>query len=239
MVAAPADAPLLDDLPLAVRRGLTDARLVDDRLVLGARIERIEGLAWVTGIDARCDAAFPIECDLTLATATSQRHVFRRADVVATMRPSALRLWTALWIVYLVWGSTYLAIRVMVRTLPPLLSGGLRFVLAGALLAGWLASRGSSLRISPRELAASALLGAMLLTGGVGVVTVAETDIASSLAAIIASSVPLQVVLLRTLAGDRPPRLTLASVVVGLAGVASRSAWCPAAAPSRPPSGWR
>jgi drug/metabolite transporter (DMT)-like permease len=136
------------------------------------------------------------------------------------VKASSLRLWTALWIVYLVWGSTYLAIRVMVRTMPPLLAGGLRFVLAGALLAGVLALRGQSLRARPRELGASALLGAMLLTGGVGVVTVAETDIASSLAAIIASSVPLQVILLRTAVGDRPSRTTLASVVVGLAGVA-------------------
>jgi drug/metabolite transporter (DMT)-like permease len=136
------------------------------------------------------------------------------------VKASSLRLWTALWIVYLVWGSTYLAIRVMVRTMPPLLAGGLRFVLAGALLAGVLALRGQSLRARPRELGASALLGAMLLTGGVGVVTVAETDIASSLAAIIASSVPLQVILLRTAVGDRPSRATLASVVVGLVGVA-------------------
>src|SRR4029453_4384619 len=108
----------------------------------------------------------------------------------------------------------------MVRTMPPLLAGGLRFVLAGALLAALLALPGQSLRARPRELGASALLGAMLLTGGVGVVTVAETDIASSLAAIIASSVPLQVILLRTAVGDRPSRTPLASVVVGLAGVA-------------------
>jgi drug/metabolite transporter (DMT)-like permease len=136
-----------------------------------------------------------------------------------TVKASSLRLWTALWIVYLVWGSTYLAIRVMVRTMPPLLSGGLRFVLAGAILAGVLAVRERSLRVRPRELGASALLGAMLLTGGVGVVTVAETDIASSLAAIIASSVPLQVIVLRSVGGDRPPLSTLASVAVGLVGV--------------------
>jgi drug/metabolite transporter (DMT)-like permease len=135
------------------------------------------------------------------------------------MRAPTWKLWTALWIVYLVWGSTYLAIRVSVRTLPPFLSGGLRFVVAGALLAAWLAWRGRSLRVSLRELAAAALVGAALLTFGVGVVTYAETDIASSLAAILASSVPLQVVVLRGLFGKRPPALTLASVAVGLAGI--------------------
>ena len=136
-----------------------------------------------------------------------------------SVRAERWKLWTALGIVYLVWGSTYLAIRVMVRTMPPFLAGGLRFAVAGALLAAWLAWRGRSLRVRRRELAAAALLGASLLTFGVGVVTYAEQDIASSLAAIIASSIALQVVLLRTFSGDRPRLLTLASVAIGLVGV--------------------
>ena len=57
------------------------------------------------------------------------------------------RVWTALWIVYLVWGSTYLAIKVSVETLPPLLSAGLRFLVAGLLLAGVLGLRRTSLRV--------------------------------------------------------------------------------------------
>jgi len=131
-----------------------------------------------------------------------------------------LRTWTALWTIYLVWGSTYLGIKVMVRTMPAFLSAGLRFGLAGAILATVLALRGRSLRVSRRELAASAAMGATLLTFGVGVVTLAETRIASSVAAIIASSVPLQVVLLRSLARERVSRATLAGVVAGLCGVA-------------------
>jgi drug/metabolite transporter (DMT)-like permease len=131
-----------------------------------------------------------------------------------------LRTWTALWTIYLVWGSTYLGIKVMVRTMPAFLSAGLRFGLAGAILAAVLALRGRSLRVSRRELAASAAMGATLLTFGVGVVTLAETRIASSVAAIIASSVPLQVVLLRSLARERVSRATLAGVVAGLCGVA-------------------
>lgn len=131
-----------------------------------------------------------------------------------------LRTWTALWTVYLVWGSTYLGIKVMVETMPAFLSAGLRFGLAGAILATALALRGRSLRVSRRELAASAAMGAMLLTFGVGVVTLAETRIASGVAAIIASSVPLQVVLLRSLARERVPQATLAGVAAGLCGVA-------------------
>ncbi len=131
-----------------------------------------------------------------------------------------LRTWTALWTLYLVWGSTYLGIKVMVETMPPFLSTGARFALAGLLLAAVLALRGRSLRVTRRELAACAALGAALLTFGVGVVTVAETRIDSSVAAIIAGSVPLQVVILRFLSRQRIARATLASVVVGLAGVA-------------------
>ncbi len=108
------------------------------------------------------------------------------------------KLLIALWTVYLVWGSTYVAIKISVRTLPAFLSAGLRFLLAGAVLALILSLRGRSIRVARRELAASALLGIALLGLGVGVVTLAETRIDSSTAAMIVGSVPLQVILLRT-----------------------------------------
>ena len=126
----------------------------------------------------------------------------------------------ALWTVYLVWGSTYVAIKVSVRTLPALLSAGLRFLLAGALLALILSVGGRSLRITRRELASSALVGLSLLTLGVGMVTLAETRIDSSLAAMIVGSVPLQVIVLRALARERVALATRLSVLVGLAGLA-------------------
>ena len=125
----------------------------------------------------------------------------------------------ALWTVYLVWGSTYLAIKITVRTLPALLSAGTRFLLAGALLAVILSLRGRSLRVTRRELGASALLGVSLLGLGVGMVTLAETRIDSSIAAMIAGSVPLQVILLRTLARERVATATRLSVVAGLVGL--------------------
>jgi drug/metabolite transporter (DMT)-like permease len=130
------------------------------------------------------------------------------------------KLLTALWTVYLVWGSTYLAIKLSVRTLPALLSAGGRFLLAGTLLALILALRGRSIRVTRRELASSALLGLSLLALGVGMVTLAETRIDSSIAAMIAGSVPLQVILLRTLARERVALATRLSVLVGLAGLA-------------------
>ena len=129
------------------------------------------------------------------------------------------KVWTALWIVYLVWGSTYFAIKVSVRTLPPLLSAGLRFTLAGLLLAAILAARRSPLRVPWRQASAAAGVGVALLACGVGVVTLAETRIDSSVAAVIAGSVPLQVILWRTLARERVATATRVSAVVGLAGL--------------------
>ena len=130
------------------------------------------------------------------------------------------KLLTALWTVYLVWGSTYLAIKLSVETLPAFLSAGTRFLLAGGLLALILALRGRTIRVTRRELASSALLGLSLLALGVGMVTLAETRIDSSVAAMIAGSVPLQVILLRALARDRVALATRLSVLVGLAGLA-------------------
>ena len=130
------------------------------------------------------------------------------------------RFWTALWIVYIVWGSTYLAIKITVRTMPALLSAGLRFMLAGLLLAAILALRRTPLRVPWREAGAAASLGVALLGLGVGVVTLAETRIDSSIAAMIAGSVPLQVILWRTLARERIATATRLSAIVGLAGLA-------------------
>ena len=129
------------------------------------------------------------------------------------------RIWTALWIVYIVWGSTYFAIKVSVRTMPPLLSAGLRFTVAGLLLAAILALRRTPLRVPWREARAAAGIGVALLACGVGVVTLAETRIDSSVAAMIAGSVPLQVIVWRSLAREHVATATKLSAVVGLAGL--------------------
>ena len=132
------------------------------------------------------------------------------------------RLWLALATVYLVWGSTYLAIRVMVETVPPLLGAGMRFLLAGAVLYPFLvARRGRAVpRVPARQVGAGALVGCLFLAGGTGLVTVAERDVPSGLAAVLVAAMPLGVVLLRHLAAEPVPRATSVGVVVGLAGVA-------------------
>ncbi len=129
------------------------------------------------------------------------------------------KIWTALGIVYIVWGSTYFAIKVSVETMPPLLSAGLRFTVAGALLGSILAMRQTSLRVPWREARAAAGLGVILLACGVGVVTLAETRIDSSVAAMIAGSVPLQVIIWRTLAREHVATTTKLSAVVGIIGL--------------------
>jgi drug/metabolite transporter (DMT)-like permease len=132
------------------------------------------------------------------------------------------RVWLSLGTVYVVWGSTYLAIRVMVRTVPPLLSSGVRFLIAGALLAGWVRLRGgrAATRASAGQLGAAALAGTLLVAGGNGLVSVAERHVPSGLAGLIMASIPLWVVLLRlVLARERTRSLTLAGVAVGFTGV--------------------
>jgi drug/metabolite transporter (DMT)-like permease len=139
-------------------------------------------------------------------------------------RSIAVRIWIALWTVYLVWGSTYLAIRYMVETMPVLLASGLRFFLAGLLFAVLLVARGgglSALRVSRRELAGCAAVGIALCFGGNGLVGVAENaGTPSGLAALVIASVPLWLVLLRRLSGDRVSRSTALWVLAGFAGVA-------------------
>jgi len=129
------------------------------------------------------------------------------------------QIWVALVVVYFVWGSTYFAIKIAVETMPPLLTAGTRFLAAGTILALVLALRGSSLRVTLRELFSSAVVGLLLLTLGVGVVHVAETRIDSSVAAMIAGTVPLQVILMRLVAGENPARATRLSTLAGLVGL--------------------
>jgi drug/metabolite transporter (DMT)-like permease len=140
---------------------------------------------------------------------------------VRRLRPQ-VTLWLALATIYLVWGSTYLAIRVLVETVPPLLGAGLRFAAAGAIFAGWLAAaRGTAaFRVPRRELAAAALIGALLMFGGNGGVTVAEQRAPSGLAALIIGAVPLFVILLRLVWRERVALGTLAGVGLGFVGVA-------------------
>jgi drug/metabolite transporter (DMT)-like permease len=130
-------------------------------------------------------------------------------------------VWSALGAIYVIWGSTYLAIRVMVETVPPALGAGVRFLLAGVVMLAVLAARRGTRAVtaSPRQLAGCAVVGILLAAGGNGLVTVAEQDVPSGLAALLVASTPMWIVLYRTLAGDRVAGGTLAGVGLGFVGV--------------------
>jgi drug/metabolite transporter (DMT)-like permease len=124
-------------------------------------------------------------------------------------------------VVYVVWGSTYLAIRYAVETLPPLLHAAFRFTAAGLLLTGWVAARARShLRIGLTRTVTAAASGVLMLTLGNGLVSVGEKRVPSGVAALIVASVPLWVVLLRAVLADRPAAVTAVGVALGFCGVA-------------------
>jgi drug/metabolite transporter (DMT)-like permease len=125
--------------------------------------------------------------------------------------------------VYVVWGSTYLAIAVADRTLPPLLMLAVRFGVAGAILYGWSLWRGDVRRakLGRREWLAAAIVGALLLFVETGAVAWAEQRVASGLTALLVASVPLFTALLdRTVFGVRLSLGALAGIATGLLGVA-------------------
>ena len=141
-------------------------------------------------------------------------------------RPNRLapewQIWTALLIVYVVWGSTYLAIRVVDETMPPLLAAGARHVSAGVIIfALLLVTKGpGALRLSRVEWFGAGFVGLALLLGGNGLVMLGERDVPSGLAALIIAVVPLFVVLLRRVFGERVASGTYVGVLGGFVGMA-------------------
>jgi drug/metabolite transporter (DMT)-like permease len=132
------------------------------------------------------------------------------------------KIFIALGIVYVVWGSTYLAIAVADRTLPPLLMLAVRFGLAGGLLYGWSVWRGDVAAARPgrREWTAAAVVGGLLLFVDTGGVAWAEQRVASGMTALLVATVPLFTALLdRTFFGIRLSFGALAGIAAGLLGV--------------------
>jgi drug/metabolite transporter (DMT)-like permease len=122
--------------------------------------------------------------------------------------------------VYAVWGSTYLAIRVVVESLPPFLAGAVRFIVAGAVLLAVLKLRGVP-SLTARQWKHAAVTGALLLVGGNGLVMWAEKTIPSGLTALLIALTPVWFALLDwARPGGMPPRMkTVAGIVVGFVGV--------------------
>jgi drug/metabolite transporter (DMT)-like permease len=138
-----------------------------------------------------------------------------------TARPPSWKILLAFAIIYLVWGSTFLAIRVGVHEVPPFLLAGLRFAVSGIVLFAWMRWRG---RPSPsvREWLAASLLGTLIFLIDYGCLFWAEQRVPSGIAAVVLATIPvfialLEIILLRT------QRLTLrlaAALAVGICGVA-------------------
>ncbi|MFC4149296.1 EamA family transporter [Micromonospora mangrovi] len=159
------------------------------------------------------------------ATPTGPGSLGAAPGQVATPTRPAL-IWTGLILVYVLWGSTYLAIRIAVESLPSLASAALRFAAAALVLAVVLLLRRGpgALRVDRRQLGSAALVGVLLLAGGNGLVVLAESGppgvaLPSGIAALLVATVPLLVVLLRTLTGDRPRLWTFAGVTLGFLGL--------------------
>ena len=144
-----------------------------------------------------------------------------------TQQAAALPVAVNLLVVYVVWGSTYLAIRLVVETLPPFLAAGARFLIAGGLMLGflWLRARLSRASepaepISWRHWRSAAIVGTLLLFGGNGFVSQAERHLDSGIAAVLIAAVPIFMSLFDALATRRRPSLlAIGGVVAGFVGI--------------------
>ena len=131
-------------------------------------------------------------------------------------------IWLGIAILYVVWGSTYLGIRIAVETIPPFLLAGARFGLAGVviLLVALVRRRGRIPVPSRRELLDMTIIGAALMVGGMGLVAFGEQTIPSGIAALLIAMMPLWVAVLgRVFFGERLPRVAIIGVAIGLLGV--------------------
>lgn len=139
---------------------------------------------------------------------------------------SSLALWTALGAVYLIWGSTYLAIRFAVETLPPFISAAARFIISGAFLYCWRRLAGDPAP-SKLEWRNASVIGILLLVGGNGGVVWAAQFIPSSLAALLVATVPLWLVLIDAVrrGGTWPNFKSASGIVTGFCGAALLIGW--------------
>ena len=139
-----------------------------------------------------------------------------------TLAPTAL-IWLALGAVYVIWGSTYLAIREAVTTLPPLLAASVRFLVAGGLLYVWAVRRGEREADRPRwpQWRAAAIVGVLLLLVGNGGVSLAERTVPSGIASLVIATIPLWLAIIdRLFFGQRLVPQAIAGLVLGFGGLA-------------------
>jgi len=127
----------------------------------------------------------------------------------------------ALLAVYIVWGSTYLGIRFAVETIPPFLHAGVRFFISGLILFIWRRIAGDAAP-SRKQWFSAFIIGSLLLVGGNGLISLAETSIPSGVAALLVATIPMIMVLMEALrpGGVRPSRLQILGLLIGFSGVA-------------------
>jgi drug/metabolite transporter (DMT)-like permease len=155
---------------------------------------------------------------------------FPVADVANAVRQTrhgrtspSVQIWLALATVYLLWGSTYLGIKFAIDTIPPLLMGSLRFLIAGGVLFALSVRSGDTAgdRLGPAQWRATLLIGAALLLGGNGGVILAEQYAPTGVVALLVATAPLWMALLdRLFFGRRLPPLVIVGLVIGFGGVA-------------------
>jgi len=130
------------------------------------------------------------------------------------------KIWLALLSLYIVWGSTYLAIRFAIETIPPFLSAGMRFLIAGMILMIWRRAAGDAMP-TKRQWRSTAIVGIFLLLGGNGLVSFAEQYVTSGVAALIVGSTPLWMVSIEALrpGGVKPNWLAILGLLIGFGGI--------------------
>ena len=160
-------------------------------------------------------------------------------STVPASAPRDGRVWLGLLTLYLVWGSTYLGIAIAVETIPPFLMAGVRFLTAGLILLAWSMAREGGAFVPPtrRQWRISAIVGSLLIGGGMGLVAFGEQTVPSGITALLIAMMPVWVAVLgRIFLGERLPRPAVVGIVVGFVGVAiliGPSAFGGQGAPSR------
>jgi drug/metabolite transporter (DMT)-like permease len=150
--------------------------------------------------------------------ATAARDVY-----VSGVKALDVRVALAFALVYLIWGSTYLAIRVVVASIPPAASAGVRFTIAGALMLAFARLTGRGIAVSRRDAMSLAIVGFFLLVCGNGLVVWSEQYVASGLAALMVATMPLWLAILSAALphGERLPPMGWVGVVLGFTGLAT------------------
>jgi drug/metabolite transporter (DMT)-like permease len=156
---------------------------------------------------------------------------FIRADVADALRQQAgarvarpaARIWLALGTVYILWGSTYLGIKYAIDTIPPILMGSVRFIIAGGVLYLLAIRTGDTRgdRLGSRQWIAALVIGGLMLVGGNGGVILAEQYAPTGVVALLVATAPLWMAVIdRVVFGRRLPALVIVGLVLGFGGVA-------------------